>query len=146
MNKECSNCKGNCSNEVEYTDVHKGMQKLLVEAVTSYLFSEEANLFGVNKLVFEKIVTEDSIRIESSFLVKESDNCLECEDEGEDYEDEDYEDEEDEDTLNAKKDFAEFLIDFYKFLEAHNGEDFIDGKTESKPKSKRGRKKKSTEE
>lgn len=50
MERKCKNCKENCKEKVELTEMHLGMQKMIIEAVTAYLFSEEARKLGITEV------------------------------------------------------------------------------------------------
>lgn len=140
MERKCKNCKENCKEngkeKVELTEMHLGMQKMIIEAVTAYLFSEEARKLGITEVHIVKKETDDSISIESSF-VKGIDKDVEIE-LTTDEEDEDYEDEEDGEDNEPD---TEILKDIFDFLS--NLSELAERKDENvKPKSKRGRKKK----
>lgn len=53
MERKCKNCKENCKEKVEkmeITEMHLGMQKMIIDAVTAYLFSEEAKELGITEV------------------------------------------------------------------------------------------------
>lgn len=143
MERKCKNCKKDSKEKMKITEMHLGMQKMIVDAVTAYLFSEEAEELGITEVHIVRKEDEDSIGIESSF-VKGTDKDFKepfVDNEDEDYEDEDYEDEEDGEDNEPD---TEILKDIFDFLS--NLSELAERKDENvKPKSKRGRKKKTDE-
>lgn len=141
MSKECNgNCKENCKKELsELTERHSGMQRMVIDMVTAYLFSEEAEESGIDDVHISKIYEDDSIVIRSSFGVKQHTEDIE-----EMNGDIEVEDEEDEDTNEDDK--MEVNIEILKDLTELLGKIYNIEREDENVKPKRGRKKKTDKE